>query len=106
MASKKYLLPEFLMGRCTPEDYWKWLDGRATQHARRDRNRGHPSARREGYMVAIHAAVIRSGGVDDYTGKRLRGKKSTRMTTLSQRSYANSTRNPSGIFRPLIILEK
>ena len=71
MVSKKYLFPEFLIGRCTPEDYLKWLNGRAISHARRDRKRGHSGARREAYMIAIHAAVIRSRGVDDYTGEDL-----------------------------------
>ena len=59
------------MGRCTPEDYLKWLEGRAVAHVRRDRKRDHAAATRKNYMVAIHAAVIRSGGVDDYTGEEL-----------------------------------
>ncbi|HSS21244.1 MAG TPA: hypothetical protein VLL54_14315 [Pyrinomonadaceae bacterium] len=71
MASKKYLLPGFLIGRCTADDYLKWLSGRAVSHVRRDRKRGHTEARREAYMIAINAAVLRSGGVDDYTGENL-----------------------------------
>ncbi len=71
MASKKYLFPEFLIGRCRPEDYLKWLNGRAISHARRDRKRGYTEARREAYMIAIHAEVLRSKGLDAYTGEDL-----------------------------------
>jgi hypothetical protein len=69
MPSRKYSLPDFLIGRCTPEVYYDWLEGRALAHVRRDRQRGHLAATREAYMVAIHAAALKSGGLDDYTGK-------------------------------------
>jgi len=69
MPSKKYPLPPFLTGRCSPEKkYYDWLEGRALAHVRRDRKRGHVAATREAYMIAIHNAVLKSGGVDDYTG--------------------------------------
>jgi hypothetical protein len=71
MTSKKYPLPPFLIGRCTPMKYYDWLEGRALAHVRRDRSRGHVSATREAYMIAIHNAVLNSGGVDDYTGMAL-----------------------------------
>jgi hypothetical protein len=71
MPSKKYPLPPFLMGRCSPEQYYDWLEGRALAHVRRDRKRGHGAATRESYMIAIHIAVLKSGGVDDYTGAPL-----------------------------------
>jgi len=97
MASKKYSLPEFLIGRCTGEDYLKWLNGRATAHARRDRKRGHMAARREAYMIAIHAAVLRGGGVDDYTGEALAWEnintydnaKSKELHRLYKKSFGN-----------------
>jgi hypothetical protein len=94
MASKKYLLPEFLVRRCTPDDYVKWLEGRAVAHVRRDRKRDHAAARRENYMVAIHAAVIRSGGVDDYTGEELAWENintyDNEKSRVGRRSYKKS----------------
>src|SRR5687767_693317 len=71
MASRKYALPDFLIGRCTPEAYYKWLNGRALAHVTRDRKRGHSAATRESYIAAIHTAVVMSGGVDAYTGEAL-----------------------------------
>lgn len=40
-------------------------------HVKRDRQRGHTAATREAYMLAIHKAVVASGGLDDYTGQKL-----------------------------------
>lgn len=71
MASKKYPLPDFLAGRCTPEAYYKWLHRRTLAHVKRDRKRGHAAATREAYMAAIHSAVLKSGGFDTYTGEQL-----------------------------------
>jgi hypothetical protein len=70
-ATKKYALPSFLEGRCTPEGYERWLRAKANAHVRRDRARGNLEALREAYRVAIHAAVIGSRGVDHYTGEPL-----------------------------------
>ena len=39
---------------------------------RRDRRRKNKSARIESYKVAIHKAVGKSGGIDSYTGEKLR----------------------------------
>jgi hypothetical protein len=64
----KYQLPSFLAGVCTQAAYTRWLDRKARAHQIRDRARGNPSATREAYMVAIHAAVIMSDGCDAYTG--------------------------------------
>ncbi|HYK03193.1 MAG TPA: hypothetical protein VE974_15645 [Thermoanaerobaculia bacterium] len=68
---KKYALPAFLDGRCTPAAYEHWLSAKAIAHMRRDRDRGNPTATRASYMVAIHQAVIASNGSDYYTGEPL-----------------------------------
>ncbi len=51
--------------------YEKWLNAKATIHARRDRKRGYLGATRSKYKESIHAAVIASNGVDYYTGEVL-----------------------------------
>jgi hypothetical protein len=71
MISRKYQLPEFLIGRCTPEGYKRWLGRKAIAHVRRDRGRGHKAASREAYMMAIHQCVIDSKGYDCYTNEPL-----------------------------------
>jgi hypothetical protein len=68
----KYPLPDFLMGRCTVEVYRRWLHRRAAAHRKRDRGRGNASATISAYKGAIHAAVVRDGDLDAYTGERLR----------------------------------
>ena len=70
-APKKYALPSFLEGRCTQDVYERWLRAKADAHVRRDRKRGNAEAIREAYRIAIHAAVIESGGNDYYTGEPL-----------------------------------
>jgi hypothetical protein len=71
MPSIKYQLPDFLIGRCKPQAYLKWLSRKAVAHVKRDRKRGHETASRESYMKAIHQAVTKSGGLDYYTGEPL-----------------------------------
>lgn len=71
MPSAKYRFPEFLTGRCDPAAYSRWLDRKARAHVIRDRARGNVTATREAYMLAIHAAVVASGGKDAYTGEPL-----------------------------------
>ena len=71
MPSKKYALPEFLIGRCDPAGYVDWLSKKAKAHVKRDRHRGHTAATRERYMMAIHQAVVDSKGRDYYTGEPL-----------------------------------
>jgi len=71
MASKKYSLPPFLIGRCEPAAYVRWLGRKAKAHVVRDRGRGNGTATREEYMRAIHAAVVASDGNDAYTGAPL-----------------------------------
>jgi hypothetical protein len=71
MSSKKYPFPEFLIGQCEQTAYIRWLSRKALAHVKRDRHRGHTAATREAYMLAIHKAVVASGGLDDYTGEEL-----------------------------------
>lgn len=71
-AGRKYALPEFLVGTLDQAAYQRWLSRKAEAHTRRDRERGNATATREGYMLAIHDAVLRSGGRDEYTGLPLR----------------------------------
>jgi hypothetical protein len=69
---RKYQLPDF--PSVTPPaqaDYQRWLHGRAVAHVKRDKKRGNSTATNETYKIAIHAAVIRSGGRDYYTGEPL-----------------------------------
>jgi hypothetical protein len=68
---KKYALPPFLEGRCEQPVYERWLRARAAAHVKRDRKRGNRTAIGEPYRVAIHAAVLASGGNDYYTGEPL-----------------------------------
>lgn len=75
MPSTKYLFPAFLNERCAPEAYHRWLGRKAMAHVKRDRKRGHDAVTREAYMIAIHNAVIASGGLDDYTGETLAWEK-------------------------------
>lgn len=75
MPSNKYPCPNFLDDHCTPKAFHKWLERKARTHVKRDRERGHKVATREAYMIAIHNAVIDSGGLDDYTGERLAWEK-------------------------------
>lgn len=71
-AERKYTLPEFLVGTLDQAAYQRWLSRKAEAHKRRDRERGNATATREGYMLAIHDAVLRSDGRDEYTGLSLR----------------------------------
>ena len=67
----KYQLPNFLAEDLTQAVYQRWLDHIASAHVKRDRKRGNIDAMRAAYMIAMHAAVIESGGFDHYTGERL-----------------------------------
>lgn len=75
MNSKKYPLPSFLQGTCTIETYEKWLDKRANEVYKRDLNRRKPFALTGSvsfYKESIHAAVVKGGVIDPYTGETLR----------------------------------
>jgi hypothetical protein len=68
---KKYQLPPFLLGQITQEVYEHWLRAKAQAHVKRDRHRGNGIAIGKVYRVAIHSAVMKSGGRDAYTGEEL-----------------------------------
>lgn len=68
--SKKYPLPEFLIGVVTPEKYARWLGAKARAHVKRDKQHLNQITNEE-YKVRIHKAVIRSQGKDAYTGESL-----------------------------------
>jgi hypothetical protein len=70
MKPRKYLVPDFISA-VTQDIYEKWLHGRAVAHVRRDKNRGNTTASNEAYKIAIHRAVVHSGGRDHYTGEPL-----------------------------------
>ena len=71
MPSSKYPTPAFLKDRCRDEAYLRWLSRKAKTHVKRDRARENSSASREKYMIAIHHAIVKSGGLDEYTGEPL-----------------------------------
>jgi hypothetical protein len=68
---KKYQLPSFMSDQVTQEVYERWLRRKAQVHVRRDRRRGNETANGVAYRVAIHSAVLESGGRDSYTGEEL-----------------------------------
>ncbi len=68
---RKYGLPDFLVGILDQESYERWLRRKAAGHCKRDRKRGNVSISQELYRLAIHHAVVRSGGLDEYTGEKL-----------------------------------
>jgi hypothetical protein len=67
----KHTLPSFLTGKVQPQLYERWLQRKASAHVRRDRKRASPKAMVAQYKEAIHAAVLNSGGLDEYTGEHL-----------------------------------
>ena len=69
-----YPLPSFLLGQVTPEQYEKWLDGRAVGCLRKDRKRKRPYAFKSNiklYKALIHLAVVNNGEYDPFTGEKL-----------------------------------
>lgn len=68
---RKYQLPDFLQGCITAETYERWLRRKAAAHVKRDRARVRSGVTGESYRVAIHKAVLQSGGRDAYTGEEL-----------------------------------
>lgn len=68
--TRKRPMPPFLEGVVSEDVYARWLLRKAQAHVVRDRKRGmHATGAR--YRDAIHAAVVASGGLDDYTGEPL-----------------------------------
>ena len=92
MNAPKYPFPEFLIGRCTQEVYLRWLQRKATKHQKRDFKRGNTEATVAAYKVAIHHAVLASGGYDDYTEATLwTGNSSAPTTTTHRRQVSEHT---------------
>lgn len=69
--AKKYELPPFLEGKVEQAVYTRWLHRKAVAHALRDRRRWKRHVGISDYKQAVHAAVLRCGGRDHYTGERL-----------------------------------
>jgi hypothetical protein len=67
----KYQLPDFLPQEVTRTVYERWLRRKAAAHVKRDRKRGNLAAIGEAYRMAIHHAIMHSGGKDAYTGEQL-----------------------------------
>jgi hypothetical protein len=65
---EEYPLPTFLQGSCNPQQYRIWVFAKAAAHFARDSARGNTGIMRRAYREAIHQAVLKSGGVDAYTG--------------------------------------
>lgn len=66
-----YELPSFLPVSVDRTDYMRWLQRKATAHARRDRKRWCEPISISSYKQSMHAAVVRSAGRDFYTGEKL-----------------------------------
>jgi|SRR3989338_6424451 len=67
----KISLPEFLKGKVTVKIYKRWLQRKAAAHVRRDRKRSIGDISVTSYKELIHEAVLRSRGLDAYTGDTL-----------------------------------
>jgi hypothetical protein len=67
----KFQLPDFLKGRVEQAQYSKWLQAKARTHRGRDKRRGNHKATNAAHKLAIHNAIVGSGGVDEYTGEEL-----------------------------------
>ncbi len=72
ITKNKYQFPDCLANQCDPLEFENWLESQARRHLKRDRKRGNANATRELYKIAIYEAVIKSEGIDVYTGKKLR----------------------------------
>ena len=67
-----YGVPECIKDKCEQKPYARWLQRKATAHARRDRKRfGIQSCTVSKYKAAIHQAVKEGGDRDFYTGEVL-----------------------------------
>jgi hypothetical protein len=67
----RYSLPDFLRGRCSEDQYRKWLHRKAVAHLKRDRRRDNSATSVSAYKAAIHDAVLDGGEYDPYTGTPL-----------------------------------
>ncbi len=66
----RQVLPTFLEGVVSHDDYNGWLERRAKSHVVEDRKR-FPDTSVSGYISDIHDAVLESGGYDSHTGEEL-----------------------------------
>jgi hypothetical protein len=75
MVPAKYLLPDFLQGRCSLATYRKWLYVRARELFNKDLLRKKPYALTGNvpfYKMLIHQAVNNGGQTDPFTGDSLK----------------------------------
>jgi hypothetical protein len=70
MSTLQYPVPECIKDHCDQLKYSRWLQRKATAHARRDRKRDMACTIAR-YKAEIHAAVCSSGHLDFYTGEPL-----------------------------------
>lgn len=67
--NSKYPFPDFLQGLCKAEAFDHWLERKTRALLIRDRKkRGNKTATRALYKGAIFQAILRSRGLDEYTG--------------------------------------
>jgi hypothetical protein len=94
LTARKYQLPNTLAGVISQNVYERWLARKAATHVKRDRRRKNRSASIESYKIAIHKAVKNSGGIDSYTGEKLRwdliSKFNNEAAKLGRRRYKAS----------------
>jgi hypothetical protein len=88
--SRKYQLPESFGGRCDQAIYERWLQRKAAAHVKRDRKRGNLTAMIAMYKQAIHEAVVRSAGLDEYTGEALAWDKISKYDNEESRKGGRS----------------
>ncbi len=76
MNKIKYELPNFLLGIVSKDTYTKWLGRKSRSLIKRDRKKKYfLNYSPEKYKVEIHKTIIKSGGIDYYTGEKLDWKK-------------------------------
>ncbi len=74
-AVPRYPLPPVLTGICDAKAYHKWLDCKADELQKRDKQFKRPVGvkfSQSQYKEKIHAAVMANNGTDPYTGDSLR----------------------------------
>jgi hypothetical protein len=72
--SKKFEAPDWIKKQLDgngEKTYRDWLKRKAAAHLKRDKARNITNATLSQYKIAIHKAVIKSDGLDAYTGKKL-----------------------------------
>ena len=95
MATESYELPSFLVERISREKYRRWLQRKASTHAKRDRKRSPTPIILSIYKRKIHDAVCASEGVDWYTGEKLEWEKIS--TYSNEDSKANRSKYKAGL---------